>query len=171
MWGREMRAALLFVLASLLVGAAIREWRRSNETRFQDLVASLEAGEGRTSEPAPDAQAPDPGQPSRAAGARDGGGHRPAGAGRGNGPRPASLDPDRATAAEWERLPGIGPALAERIVKDRATRGPFGGPDGLLRVRGIGPRTLARFRAFLVDARPESLRPPHPDPALQSAPP
>ena len=157
MWGREMRAALLFVLVSLLVGAGLREWRRSNETRFQDIVASLEAGEGGARPSVADA----PGPPGAAVGRfpeRDSRGATgtPAGAGL----RPGSLDPDRATAAEWERLPGIGPSLAARIVGDRATHGPFGGPDGLLRVRGIGPRTLERIRPYLSDPGPDTLRSP-----------
>lgn len=42
-----------------------------------------------------------------------------------------------------ETLPGIGPALAARIVAAR----PFHAVDGLLRVRGIGPATLERLRA------------------------
>src|SRR5690606_39434981 len=34
------------------------------------------------------------------------------------------VDMDRADAAELERLPGIGPALARRIVADREQHGP-----------------------------------------------
>jgi len=41
------------------------------------------------------------------------------------------------------RLPGIGPALAKRIVAAR----PFATVDDLLRVRGIGPKTLAALRS------------------------
>jgi len=41
------------------------------------------------------------------------------------------------------RLPGIGPALAGRIVAAR----PFATVDDLLRVRGIGPKTLAALRS------------------------
>jgi competence protein ComEA len=67
-----------------------------------------------------------------------------------------SLEVDRATAADWERLPGIGPALAARIVADRAAHGPFLRPEGLLRVRGIGPKTLDRLRPFLRSAPADS---------------
>jgi competence protein ComEA len=42
-----------------------------------------------------------------------------------------------------ETLPGIGPALAARIVAAR----PFHDVDDLLRVRGIGPATLERLRS------------------------
>ena len=56
------------------------------------------------------------------------------------------VDVDRATAAELERLPGIGPALARRIVEEREKGGPFGSAEALERVRGIGPRLAERLR-------------------------
>jgi competence protein ComEA len=52
---------------------------------------------------------------------------------------------NRASAAELECLPGIGPALAERIVADRVRRGPFGEVKDLERVPGIGPRLAERL--------------------------
>lgn len=53
---------------------------------------------------------------------------------------------NRATAAELERLPGIGPARARAIVEDRHRRGPFASVDQLVRVPGIGPAVVARIR-------------------------
>lgn len=67
------------------------------------------------------------------------------------------VDVDRATAADLERLPRIGPALAQRIVDDRADRGAFGSLDALQRVRGIGPamgRELAPYVTFSGTPRP-----------------
>ena len=52
------------------------------------------------------------------------------------------VDLDRAGAAELDRLPRVGPALARAIVAEREARGPFGRLEGLGRVRGIGPGTL-----------------------------
>ena len=49
------------------------------------------------------------------------------------------VDVDRAEAAELERLPRVGPALARRMVDDRVANGPFGSLEGLSRVPGIGP--------------------------------
>jgi len=54
----------------------------------------------------------------------------------------AKIDLDRATAAEIEALPGIGPSLAVRIVTNRDSSGAFGGLNALCDVPGIG-RTLA----------------------------
>jgi competence protein ComEA len=59
------------------------------------------------------------------------------------------VDVDRADARELQRLPGVGPALAGRIVADRESLGVFGGIAGLDRVAGIGPATLARLAPHL----------------------
>lgn len=55
------------------------------------------------------------------------------------------LDMDQADIEALDQLPGIGPALARRIVEDRDANGPFGSVDGLQRVRGIGPALAARL--------------------------
>ena len=59
------------------------------------------------------------------------------------------VDVNTADAAELERLPGVGPALARRIVEERTARGPFASPDDLIRVRGIGGKSLEALRAFV----------------------
>jgi competence protein ComEA len=59
------------------------------------------------------------------------------------------LDPNAADVVELDRLPGVGPALAERIVANREAEGAFRGPEDLLRVPGIGPATLARLEPLL----------------------
>ncbi|HEX7118245.1 MAG TPA: helix-hairpin-helix domain-containing protein [Longimicrobiales bacterium] len=61
----------------------------------------------------------------------------------------AVLDLNRATAAELESLPGLGPALAARIVAYRDSVGAFADVAELVRVRGIGPATLERLRPRL----------------------
>lgn len=54
-----------------------------------------------------------------------------------------------ASAGELEALPGVGPALAGRIVAYRESHGPFALVDDLLAVSGIGDRTLERFRSMV----------------------
>ncbi|UCD25705.1 MAG: helix-hairpin-helix domain-containing protein [Gemmatimonadota bacterium] len=66
---------------------------------------------------------------------------------------------DRAPAEELARLPRIGPALAARIVADRAANGPFGSLAGLDRVAGVGPKLLDGIRVHATF----SGRPPEPD--------
>jgi competence protein ComEA len=56
---------------------------------------------------------------------------------------------NRATRAELEALPGIGPALAGRILEFRASHGPFRDPSELLLVRGIGPKRWAALKPLL----------------------
>lgn len=60
-----------------------------------------------------------------------------------------TVDPDRATAVELARLPGVGMRLAKEIVADRELRGFFGSVAGLDRVRGLGPGKLAKLEPFL----------------------
>ncbi len=57
-----------------------------------------------------------------------------------------TIDVDQASAREIERLPRIGPALAQRIVADRDANGPFGTLEALDKVSGVGPAILAEIR-------------------------
>lgn len=67
--------------------------------------------------------------------------------------RPAQLtDLNRATVAELDRLPGIGPVLARRIVEHRERLGAFHSADELLGVPGIGVRLLERVRPHVTAA-------------------
>lgn len=69
---------------------------------------------------------------------------------RGSSPKaPGPVNVNRASAAELERLPGVGPVLAARIVEFRSRRGAFRGPEDLLSVSGIGPATLERLRPLV----------------------
>jgi competence ComEA-like helix-hairpin-helix protein len=63
----------------------------------------------------------------------------------------APLDPNIATLEELVQLPGIGPVLAERIVRERE-RASFRSIDDLQRVSGIGPHLLDRLRVMMVIA-------------------
>lgn len=58
----------------------------------------------------------------------------------------APVNINTAAVADFERLNGIGPALAERIVDYRRLHGPFSTVDDLVNVTGIGPKRLAAIR-------------------------
>jgi len=77
-------------------------------------------------------------------------------AARGGGPGLiGKLDLNGATLTELDGLPGIGPALAQRILDERARVGGFRRVDDLLDVRGIGEKTLSRFRAYVYVSGPQ----------------
>ena len=59
------------------------------------------------------------------------------------------VDVNTATVAELERLPGIGPSLAQRIAEDRAAHGLFQRPEELQRVKGIGPQTYDDLKDYV----------------------
>jgi len=77
--------------------------------------------------------------------------YRPGGLGRRGDPAPVvaapppadpadpRLDLNTASVAELQRLPGIGPVGARRIVAERERGGPFRSPGDLVRVAGFGP--------------------------------
>ena len=52
---------------------------------------------------------------------------------------------NRASVTELDSLPGVGPSTAQAIVEYRVAHGPFGSPEDLLNVKGIGP---AKFEAM-----------------------
>jgi len=111
--------------------------------RPEDLLAVRGIGEATLERirPALDLGAPPPGAPARVGGAGRAGGALP-------------IDLNRADAAELQSLPGIGPALAERIVAERKEQ-MFTSADDLVRVRGIGAATIARLRPYAgVGGRP-----------------
>jgi competence ComEA-like helix-hairpin-helix protein len=132
LYTRRQLTLLLAVVLIAGVGLGIDRWRRTHP----ELVERLEALD-RAPAPAPPPTPPRPVRP----------------------PRPfadatpahiaAPLDLNRASQDDLERLPGIGPGLAARIVESRARRGTFDSVDDLRRVRGIGGTTLARLRPLL----------------------
>lgn len=56
------------------------------------------------------------------------------------------LSLNEATEPELERLPGIGPSLAQAIVRFRLEHGPFQQVEDLTKVPGIGPAKLDAIR-------------------------
>ncbi len=62
---------------------------------------------------------------------------------------PSPLNVNTANAEALQALPGIGPALAERIVADREAHGLFRTPEDLQRVPGIGPKRWERIRSLV----------------------
>jgi competence ComEA-like helix-hairpin-helix protein len=138
-------------VALLLLGAA--------RHRLEPWLAGVAADPPVGAAEVPAASAAAPAAADSSAGAREASAHPPvpalppAVAGAVARIEPASfgrVDLNRATAEELETLPRIGPALAARIVADRAARGPFATIEDLDRVKGIGPATLAALAGDVV---------------------
>lgn len=62
-----------------------------------------------------------------------------------------------ATAEQLELLPGVGPAMAKKIVDYRANK-PFQEANHLVRIKGIGPKTFAKFKQYVVTKGDTNLR-------------
>lgn len=133
LYTRRQLTLLLVIVLVAGAGIGIDRWRRAHPELAERLEALDRA-------PAPPPR-PEPQRPERAVRALA----RAA-------PTTAvtvPLDLNRATRDELQRLPGIGPGLAARIVDTRERRGSFGAVDDLRRVRGVGDATLARVRPLL----------------------
>ena len=59
------------------------------------------------------------------------------------------IDPNRASQADLETLPGIGPVLARRIMDYRRVHGPYKKIADLRKVSGIGPKKLEKIKPYL----------------------
>jgi len=163
---RHQLIVLLVLLGAAGLGLAVGHWRRAHP----DLVDRLEQFE-RTprpasplAPPAPVSRSPAPPQRERRSAIA------PSAPGRGQAsselgaerrslhstPRPTSneavIDLNRANAAELTRLPGVGRALATRIVAARAALGPFATVDDLQRVPGLRRNKIDRLRPLVTAA-------------------
>lgn len=63
-------------------------------------------------------------------------------------PRNRSININTASMAQLERLPGVGPATAEAIIKRRTMR-KFMHVDDLMDIRGIGTKKLEKMRPYI----------------------
>lgn len=59
------------------------------------------------------------------------------------------LNINKATAQDFETLPGIGPKLAEKIIETRKSLGGFKSIEDLKKVKGIGDKKLEKIREMV----------------------
>ena len=60
-----------------------------------------------------------------------------------------SININTALKKDLLRLPKIGPITAERIIQYQDVFGPFKSIEGLLNIKGIGPKTLDQLKQFI----------------------
>jgi len=64
------------------------------------------------------------------------------------------IDLNKASAEELATIPGIGEALARRIVEFREKEGPFRRVEDLMKVKGIGEKSFQKMRSHIkVDSK------------------
>lgn len=56
------------------------------------------------------------------------------------------VDINRASETELTRLPGVGEAMAKRIVAFRDEHGPFERAEDLMKVKGIGEKSFQKLK-------------------------
>ena len=127
------RRALLFLAALAILGAGTRLWRSKrppaeSTTTLDAQIAAVDSSQGPRVRPGRRSATSTPNSAIR-------------------------VDLDVAPADEIEKLPGIGPSLAKRIVADRTANGPFGCLQALDRVKGVGPALLARLDSLATFSR------------------
>ena len=143
--------AVIFVVVSMLAGAVILLVKQYDSDFLPDLgpapahgrlnadveseSASADADESNTRLPS---TRPDSGRTVTGASARSA-------SSAGNLLVPVNTAP----ASELQKLPGIGPKLAEAIIDYRTKSGPFERVEQLLEVKGIGPAKLGRIRPLV----------------------
>ncbi len=126
LYSRHQLLLILLLAGAAGAGLAIDHWRRARPELTERLEAldRVERRETAPSLPRAAARRPRPGSPAQ------------------------PLDVNVASEAELARLPGVGAALASRIVAAR----PFAEVEDLRRVRGLRRATLERLRPFVTVA-------------------
>ncbi len=64
-------------------------------------------------------------------------------------PQAPAIDINKASVDDFQKLPGIGPSLAKRIVVYRDKNGPFKRIEDLMVIRGVGFKKWKKLRPYV----------------------
>lgn len=70
-------------------------------------------------------------------------------------PQAAVLNLNTATKADLEKLPGVGPAMAQRIIEYRQKVGAFKKAEELMNVQGIGEKSFLKLKPLVTVVPPK----------------
>ena len=71
-------------------------------------------------------------------------------------PAATPVNLNTATVADLEKLPGVGPSTAARIIEYREKNGPFKKIEELMNVKGIGEKAFLKLKPLVAVATPKS---------------
>jgi competence protein ComEA len=123
---RSEQRVLLFLSATLIVGAGIRLYQQTSPTERQFDYRSIDSSFAVFREKL----AADSVQKKEA-------------------PSGQAVNINTATKEELVALPGIGPTLADRIISFRENEGEFGSVDDLRNVKGISKKKLEKLKPLV----------------------
>jgi competence protein ComEA len=128
------RTVLVFLIAVMLAGAGVSAWHHHQVQKNLKIIQSAV----RTRQSALDSAQSAVRSPQSALDSAQSAVRSPQSA--------VLVDLNTATASELDLLPGIGPALAQRIIEYRSKHNGFKTVDELRQVSGIGPKKFEAIK-------------------------
>lgn len=169
LWGLRMLATGFdslpddaFAVRNEELAALFAQNGKTAEAKRADADVGRNVEEGRTPKPSADGASPhsasdgelEP-KPPQSSSAPPEPGSAPGSGTSGDKGADRRIDINRATAAELDKLPGIGPSKAKAIVEYRESHGPFRSTEELKRIKGIGDKTYESLKPLVI-AGPEA---------------